>query len=113
MRKKRMESRYKFVHSFSPLGPRTEHGRAARPLHRGDRRPQRETQPTEHDMDEGSGECDDIIKHFSWALMHNEEFLQDSAMILEEQPGKVAEAFLLFLQGQGYCLHMRKKKMVC
>ena len=51
-----MESRYKFVHSFSPLGPRTEHGRAARPLHRGDRRPQRETQPTEHDMDEGSGE---------------------------------------------------------
>ena len=34
--------------------------------------------------------------------------IQDSAMVLEEQPGKVAEAFLLFLQGQGYCLKMRK-----
>ncbi len=30
-------------------------------------------------------------------------------MVLEEQPGKVAEAFLLFLQGQGYCLNVRRK----
>ena len=35
--------------------------------------------------------------------------IQDSAMILEEQPGKVAEALLLFLQGQGFCLNMRRK----
>jgi len=35
--------------------------------------------------------------------------IQHSAMILEEQPGKVSEAFLLFLQGQGYCLNVRRK----
>ena len=35
--------------------------------------------------------------------------IQDSAMVLEEQPGKVAEAFRLFMQGQGYCLNIRKK----
>ena len=35
--------------------------------------------------------------------------IQDSAMVLEEQPGKVSEAFLLFLQGQGFCLNMRRK----
>ena len=35
--------------------------------------------------------------------------VQDSAMILEEQPGKVSEAFRLFMQGQGYCLQLRKK----
>lgn len=34
--------------------------------------------------------------------------IQDSAMILEEHPGKVSEAFRLFLQGQGYCLQIRK-----
>jgi pimeloyl-ACP methyl ester carboxylesterase len=34
--------------------------------------------------------------------------IQDSAMVLEEQPGKVSEAFMLFMQGQGYCLHMRR-----
>lgn len=34
--------------------------------------------------------------------------VQDSAMVLEEQPGKVTEAFKLFLQGQGYCLNTRK-----
>lgn len=34
--------------------------------------------------------------------------IQDAAMILEEQPGKVSEAFRLFLQGQGYCLKIRK-----
>lgn len=28
--------------------------------------------------------------------------LQDCGMVLEEQPAKVAEAFRLFLQGQGY-----------
>ncbi len=38
--------------------------------------------------------------------------VQDAAMILEERPEKVAEAFLLFLQGQGYCLQMRKKAAV-
>ena len=34
--------------------------------------------------------------------------VQDAAMVLEEQPGKITEAFRLFLQGQGYCLRMRK-----
>jgi len=34
--------------------------------------------------------------------------IQDSAMVIEEQPGKVAEAFRLFMQGQGYCLKLRK-----
>lgn len=38
--------------------------------------------------------------------------VQDAAMILEERPSKVAEAFLLFMQGQGYCLHLRKKQPV-
>lgn len=28
--------------------------------------------------------------------------ISDSAMVLEEQPGKLAEAFRLFLQGEGY-----------
>ena len=31
-------------------------------------------------------------------------------MVLEEQPNKVAEAFRLFLQGQGYCLKMKPVK---
>jgi len=34
--------------------------------------------------------------------------IQDAAMVLEEQPEKVSEAFRLFLQGQGYCLRIRK-----
>ncbi|XP_023338144.1 protein NDRG3 [Eurytemora carolleeae] len=34
--------------------------------------------------------------------------IQEAAMVLEEQPGKVSEAFRLFLQGQGYCLKIRK-----
>lgn len=38
--------------------------------------------------------------------------IQDSSMVLEERPGKVAEAFRLFLQGQGYCLQIRKKTAV-
>ena len=38
--------------------------------------------------------------------------VQDAAMVLEERPSKVAEAFLLFMQGQGYCLHLRKKQPV-
>ncbi|GBP48339.1 Protein NDRG3 [Eumeta japonica] len=29
--------------------------------------------------------------------------ISDSGMVLEEQPGKIAEAFKLFLQGEGYC----------
>lgn len=37
--------------------------------------------------------------------------IQDAAMILEEQPGKVAEAFLLFMQGQGFCLNLRRKSV--
>ncbi len=38
--------------------------------------------------------------------------IQDSAMVLEEQPAKIAEALLLFLQGQGYCLNVRRKSAV-
>jgi len=34
--------------------------------------------------------------------------IQDAAMVLEEQPAKVCEAFRLFLQGQGFCLKIRK-----
>jgi hypothetical protein len=34
--------------------------------------------------------------------------VQDAAMVLEEQPHKVCQAFRLFLQGQGYCLKIRK-----
>merc|ERR1712059_89567 len=34
--------------------------------------------------------------------------IQDAAMVLEEQPGKVCQALRLFLQGQGYCLNIRK-----
>lgn len=34
--------------------------------------------------------------------------VQDAAMVLEEQPGKVCQAFRLFLQGQGWCLKIRK-----
>ena len=34
--------------------------------------------------------------------------IQDAAMVVEEQPGKIAEAFRLFMQGQGYCLKLRK-----
>jgi hypothetical protein len=29
-------------------------------------------------------------------------------MVLEEQPEKVSEALRLFLQGQGFCLKIRK-----
>lgn len=28
--------------------------------------------------------------------------ISDSGMVLEEQPGKISEAFRLFLQGEGY-----------
>jgi hypothetical protein len=38
--------------------------------------------------------------------------LMDAAMILEERPGKVSEAFLLFMQGQSFCLQLRKKTAV-
>jgi len=38
--------------------------------------------------------------------------VQDSAMVLDEQPGKVCEAFRLFLQGQGFCLSVRKLSAV-
>jgi pimeloyl-ACP methyl ester carboxylesterase len=34
--------------------------------------------------------------------------IQDAAMVLEEQPGKLTEAFLLFMQGQGYCLRVKQ-----
>ena len=36
--------------------------------------------------------------------------IQDAAMVLEEQPGKVAEAVKLFLQGLGFVLRPRKVK---
>lgn len=36
--------------------------------------------------------------------------LNESSMVLEEQPGKVAEAFRLFLQGLGYTLRAFEKK---
>lgn len=45
-------------------------------------------------------------KNASWMKV------QDCAMCLEEQPGKVAEAFRLFMQGQGYCLNIRKTSIV-
>merc|ERR1712107_149016 len=34
--------------------------------------------------------------------------LQDSSMIIEEQPTKVAQSIRLFLQGLGYCMRMPK-----
>jgi len=34
--------------------------------------------------------------------------VQEAAMVLEEQPAKVCQAFRLFLQGQGFCLKLRK-----
>jgi len=37
--------------------------------------------------------------------------VQDCAMVVEEQPSKIAEAFRLFMQGQGYCLKIRKKSI--
>ena len=40
--------------------------------------------------------------------------IQDCAMVLEEQPGKITEAFLLFMQGQGYCLRVKQSsRNVC
>jgi hypothetical protein len=36
---------------------------------------------------------------------------QDAAMVLEEQPEKVSEAFRIFLQGRGYCLRIRKQSI--
>nr|CAD7455780.1 unnamed protein product [Timema tahoe] len=37
--------------------------------------------------------------------------IQDCGMVLEEQPGKVSEAFRLFLQGQGYVAPLSDNKM--
>ncbi|XP_049827251.1 protein NDRG3 isoform X4 [Schistocerca gregaria] len=37
--------------------------------------------------------------------------IQDCGMVLEEQPGKVSEAFRLFLQGQGYVAPLTENKM--
>nr|CAD7199883.1 unnamed protein product [Timema douglasi] len=37
---------------------------------------------------------------------HVDDTIQDCGMVLEEQPGKVSEAFRLFLQGQGYVLYL-------
>jgi pimeloyl-ACP methyl ester carboxylesterase len=37
--------------------------------------------------------------------------IQEAAMVLEEQPGKVCQALKLFLQGQGYCLKLRMKSV--
>ncbi|XP_066148069.1 protein NDRG3 isoform X2 [Euwallacea fornicatus] len=35
--------------------------------------------------------------------------ISDCGMVLEEQPGKVSEAFRLFLQGEGYAIHVRRR----
>ena len=52
-------------------------------------------------MDENSG-----LIYVDWLLDRHLTggciYLQDAAMVLEEQPGKVAEAVKLFLQGLGY-----------
>lgn len=37
--------------------------------------------------------------------------IADVAMVLDERPDKVCEAFRLFLQGQGYCLNIRKSSI--
>jgi len=37
--------------------------------------------------------------------------VQEAAMVLEEQPGKVCQALRLFLQGQGFCLKLRKSNL--
>nr|XP_026500464.1 protein NDRG3 isoform X2 [Vanessa tameamea] len=38
--------------------------------------------------------------------------ISDSAMVLEEQPGKISEAFRLFLQGEGYVAPLSPTKIV-
>ena len=35
-------------------------------------------------------------------------YFQEAAMVLEETPDKVTQALRLFLQGQGFCLNIRK-----
>nr|CAD7401162.1 unnamed protein product [Timema poppensis] len=42
---------------------------------------------------------------------HVDDTIQDCGMVLEEQPGKVSEAFRLFLQGQGYVAPLSDNKM--
>ncbi|XP_074035104.1 misexpression suppressor of KSR 2 isoform X4 [Leptinotarsa decemlineata] len=37
--------------------------------------------------------------------------ISDCGMVLEEQPGKVSEAFRLFLQGEGYAIHSQCPKL--
>jgi len=37
--------------------------------------------------------------------------IQDAAMVLEETPDKVTQALRLFLQGQGFCLNIRKNAL--
>jgi hypothetical protein len=37
--------------------------------------------------------------------------VQEAAMVLEEQPGKVCQALRLFLQGQGFCLKLRNSNL--
>lgn len=39
--------------------------------------------------------------------------LQDCGHVLEEQPAKVSEALRLFLQGQGYAVHSRRRVSTC
>lgn len=46
-----------------------------------------------------------IIKigyRFNLIHLHLYSQISDCGMVLEEQPGKVSEAFRLFLQGEGY-----------
>ena len=52
----------------------------------------------------------DLGSHHLWELFKSFFNLchdQDAAMVLEEHPQKVSEAFRLFLQGQGFCLNLR------
>ena len=50
-------------------------------------------------MDENTGTLQAKRLEFFFSFLR---FFQDAAMILEEQPSKVAEAVKLFLQGLGY-----------
>ncbi|KAK0095796.1 hypothetical protein PV326_007358 [Microctonus aethiopoides] len=42
---------------------------------------------------------------------HVDDTISDCGMVLEEQPGKVSEAFRLFLQGEGYVVRCSRKPL--
>lgn len=73
------------------LAARRRHRHAERPLG-----------PHELDLDEGRPSIL-LFRRFSLEFLGSFALqISDSAMVLEEQPGKLAEAFRLFLQGEGY-----------